>query len=142
MKHSFFLEMGGFRYHGKIGAWTTIDEKPLRYKDLKRLVRKNRIKFPSLTQADLDDKSKADGLLKGIAVLKLTRFLTQCIARAAQKLPLTEVEVVTLALATLTIMMYHLWWEKPMDVRRAFYVTDQSVEMAGDPLLSTEPPQS
>ena len=142
MTHSFFLEMGGFRYRGKIRNWTRSDEEPLGYDDLKRLVRSNRIRFPSLTQADIEDKSKADGMAKGIAILQATWFLTQCIARAAQKLPLTEVEVVTLALASLSIMMYVLWWEKPMDVRRAFYVTDQGVEVGVYPLPSTEPPES
>ena len=142
MTHSFFLEMGGFRYHRETPDPTISYNAALRYSDLMSLVQTNKIRFPSLTQADIEDKSKADGMAKGIAILQATWFLTQCIARAAEKLPVTELEVVTLALSSLSIMIYLLWWEKPMDVQRAFYITDQGVEVGVCPLPSTEPPKS
>ena len=41
----------------------------------------------------------------------------QCIARGAYGLTVTELEVVTVAFASLTGVIYYLWWDKPLDVR-------------------------
>ena len=38
----------------------------------------------------------------------------QCIARFKQNLALTELEVVTLALASLNAIMSFFWWNKPL----------------------------
>ena len=48
--------------------------------------------------------------------------ISQCIARRAQHLDLTLVELLTLSLAVLNGVMYFLWWNKPMDVRRPIRV--------------------
>ena len=44
-------------------------------------------------------------------------FIVQCIVRAVYGLAVTELEVATLAFATLTGVTYYLWWHKPLDVR-------------------------
>lgn len=117
MKHSFFLVMGGLCDDS--GSVLEADD------IFARLTGRNEI---ILTEADIEDKSKADGLTKGIAILQTTWFLVQCIARVTQKLPLTELEVVTLALGSLSVIMYIIWWEKPMDVRTAFYLPSQGID--------------
>jgi hypothetical protein len=43
-------------------------------------------------------------------------FVAQCIARGANNLPLAELEVVTLAYATMNMFIYYFWWDKPKDV--------------------------
>lgn len=43
--------------------------------------------------------------------------MTQCIARRVQHLPLTELEVITLAFSSMNIAIYIIWWKKPLDVR-------------------------
>lgn len=43
-------------------------------------------------------------------------FVIQCIARGTQRLPLTELEVVTLAYAMLNFFIYGFWWDKPRNV--------------------------
>jgi hypothetical protein len=51
----------------------------------------------SPTKAELKDRGKSDGLTKLIVLVQTLWFIIQCIARGIQHLPLTELEVVTLA---------------------------------------------
>lgn len=81
------------------------------------------IDFPELLAADLEDHSKADWLAKLVVILQVTWFIIQCIARGAGSDPdLTELEVVTLAFATLNAAMYFFWWNKPLDVKRSIRI--------------------
>lgn len=45
--------------------------------------------------------------------------MTQSIARVAHGLPLTELELATLAFIPCTVVMYGFWWYKPFDSQRA-----------------------
>ena len=81
------------------------------------LLLKGEIAFPSITEEEIEDRSKADGLAKGIAVLQTTWFIAQCISRTAQGLIITEIELITLAIAALNGILYFLWWNKPLDVK-------------------------
>jgi hypothetical protein len=82
-----------------------------------QLLAEGKIEFPTITVEEIEDRSKADGFSKTIALGQTLWFVTQCIARGAQHLDLTLVELLTLSLAALNGMMYFLWWNKPMDVR-------------------------
>ena len=110
--HAFFLIMGGFTLHTQ--------GKPLRvldWRDLEALARAGRINWPDITEEEIKDKSKGDYFSKSIVVLQTTWFIVQFFARAASKLTITELEVVTLAFSTLIGVIYFLWWDKPLDVR-------------------------
>ena len=123
MVHGHFFGMGGF---------TLVDEahrnddpksqngKVLTLDDLKNHINSNlnpEFSLPTLTDEEIEDRSKADALSKIIAVLQTTWFLVQCIARHHQQLALTELELVTLALASLNFATYVIWWYKPLDVK-------------------------
>jgi hypothetical protein len=110
--HAFFLIMGGFTLHAK--------GRPIRvleWKDLEALARAGRVDWPNITEEEIKDRSKSDYLSKGIVVLQTTWFIVQFFARAASKLTITELEVVTFAFSTLIGVIYYLWWDKPLDVR-------------------------
>ena len=81
------------------------------------LLTAGKIEFPTLTVEEIEDRSKADGFSKTIALGQTLWFVAQCIARRAQHLDLTLVELLTLSLAVLNGVIYFLWWNKPMDVR-------------------------
>ena len=76
----------------------------------------SQIIFPVLTTAEILDKGRGDFLSKAIAILQSIWFIVQCIARGVEGLALTELELVTLALASLTGLMYYFWWDKPLGV--------------------------
>ena len=81
------------------------------------LLEAGKIEFPTIAVEEIEDRSKADGFSKTIALGQTLRFVAQCISRMAQHLDLTLIELLTLSLAVLNGMMYFLWWHKPLDVR-------------------------
>src|SRR5260221_11997074 len=74
-------------------------------------------KLRKVSEEDIKDRSKGDILSKLIAITQTTWFILQCIARGQQKLTLTELELVTLALASLNAITYVFWWHKPLGVQ-------------------------
>lgn len=110
--------MGGFvQFDGNDGPYTLSPDQ------VKPLLRQNNI-----TEQDIKDKSKGDLLSKGFALLQTSWFILQCIARGVEHIPITELEIVTLAFATLNFVTYALWWNKPVDVQVPFLVGDRPGE--------------
>lgn len=110
--HGFFIQMGGFVLFdgGKPKGILSLEW-------LEELYAGDQIDIPKITEAEIEDRSKGDPLGKGLVVLQTSWFIAQCIARASQRLVVTEMELVTLAFATLNGLMYFFWWNKPLDVR-------------------------
>jgi hypothetical protein len=71
---------------------------------------------PCTTEEDIKDRGKSDGIAKAIVLLQTLWFVVQCITRGFQHLPLTELEIVTLAYAMMNCFIYFFWWDKPRDV--------------------------
>ncbi|KIM34938.1 hypothetical protein M413DRAFT_79894, partial [Hebeloma cylindrosporum] len=113
MVHGFFLVMGGFTLHDKEGTALRI----LEWKELDTLSRAGKIAWPSITEEEIQEKSKGDYLSKAIVLLQIGWFLTQFFARLGYGLTVSLLEVVTLALTVYTGSTYYLWWHKPLDVR-------------------------
>ena len=110
--HGHFIQMGGFMlFDGDIPKGVLTPE------IFSELLTAGKIEFPTLTVEEIEDRSKADGFSKTIALGQTLWFVAQCIARRAQHLDLTLVELLTLSLAVLNGVIYFLWWNKPMDVR-------------------------
>ena len=111
--HGYFIQMGGFM------LYDTECKKPigvLYSERLEKLLEEEQIDMPTIDEEDIQDRSKGDGLTKALVIAQTTWFIMQCIARRVQGLVVTELELVTLAFATLNSVMYFLWWNKPLDV--------------------------
>ncbi|KAJ7752876.1 hypothetical protein B0H16DRAFT_780778 [Mycena metata] len=118
--HGFFCNMGGF---------VSEEGHPVaRVKQLPAYISA----IQKIKKADIEDKSKGDTLSKGVAIAQGLWFVTQCLARASQHLPLTELEVVTLAFAVLSVVIRLLWLHKPLDVQQPIIVGRSEVDI--DPL--------
>jgi hypothetical protein len=101
--------MGGFMlFEGEIAKGVL---SPKRFSEL---LRAGKIEFPTVTAEEPRDRSKGDGLSKMIAFGQTLWFILQCLARRAQHLDLTLIELLTLSLAVLNGAMYFLWWHKPV----------------------------
>ena len=74
-------------------------------------------KLPSITKEELEDKSKNDSFVKAIAIVQISWATLQIIARAARKLPISQLELAVLAFAACAIVIYGLYWTKPKDIR-------------------------
>jgi len=107
--------MGGFMLY--------VDDKPrgaLTPNELRHFVCNGSVDMPVIAEVDIEDRSKGDALSKGIAILQLAWFILHLLARYIQKLPITLLEIDTLAVASLTCIAYALWWKKPKDIRRPY----------------------
>ncbi|KAF9499243.1 hypothetical protein BDN71DRAFT_1360967, partial [Pleurotus eryngii] len=61
---------------------------------------------------EIQDESKGDALAK----YQVAWFILQLLARFASHLAVTELKVVTLSYASINVLMYFFWWDKPLDV--------------------------
>ncbi|KAJ7151291.1 hypothetical protein C8R43DRAFT_1067476 [Mycena crocata] len=131
--HGFFICMGGFvsrSRHNPIVTEEQLDEALGFITDIR-----------AEEEEDIKDKSKGDALSKGVALVQGLWFTTQCIARVHQRLPVSELEVTTLAFAVINIFIYVLWWAKPLDVQRPILVGPQGEAPTVD-LVPDEPNSS
>lgn len=81
--------------------------------------------LPDLSEADIRNKSRSDALAKTLLMLQLLYFCTSCAARLAQSLPLSLLEVSTLAHALCTVITCVIWWKKPFDVPEPTVITGE-----------------
>ena len=92
------------------------------------LLKTKRIDFPSITVPEIVDKSKRDFVAKTIAVFQSSWFIAECIARGVQGLSLTQLELATLALASLNAVTSIFWLRKPLGLREPVKVYLKSSE--------------
>jgi len=67
-----------------------------------------------MAEDEISDRSKGDALSKLIFLVQSTWFILQCLGRRIQGLDLTQLELTTLALASLNGITFALWWAKPL----------------------------
>ena len=84
--------------------------------------------FSMPTEAEIKDKVKSDWLAKSLVLLQTSWFVMQCIARGIKHLPVTHLEIVTLAYAAMNFVIYVFWWNKPLNVDRPVRVFRKSGE--------------
>jgi len=123
LTHGFFAWMGGFLLYenDKPVVTLTTDE-------LIALIDGNYVDMPIIAEEEIEDRSKEDVLSKGITLLQLVWFIVQLAARYAQSLPISLLEIDTLAVTGLTCIAYGLWWKKPKDVGRPYVVQWKATE--------------
>ncbi|PBK85589.1 hypothetical protein ARMGADRAFT_941811, partial [Armillaria gallica] len=107
LAHGFFLCMGGFYYTRKY---------EIPHRALEANEATSTLPPSSPPSSTIEDKSKGDALSKTVSILQISWFIMQCIARTIQHLPITLLEMTALAFAGLSMIMYFLWWYKPLNV--------------------------
>ncbi|KAJ6565537.1 hypothetical protein DFH09DRAFT_1473634 [Mycena vulgaris] len=123
--HGFFFSMGGFVSQNGHPITTFKQVKdPLLGAEYLSAIRKIEV-------AEIKARSKGDALSKGVALTQGLWFITQCLARVHQHLPVTEFEVTTLAFAVVNVFIWSIWWTKPLDVEQPIQIGP--VEEPSDP---------
>ena len=142
--HGFFIIMGGFHLFERSLKETGKDDRgisreddqPLHPLQADDLVDCDGYKsFTMPTKAEIQDKGKSDWLAKLLVLLQTSWFIMQCIARAREHLPVTHLEIVTLAYAAMNFVIYIFWWNKPLSVNRpvrVFRKLDPNAASDGD----------
>ncbi|KAL8846034.1 MAG: hypothetical protein Q9221_008847 [Calogaya cf. arnoldii] len=116
--HSFYANMGGFVFDldepssGNSKAFTDkVSRLTLTPRGVALLAACGYL--PRISKEDILDKNKSDNVSKLLSVLQALWMLTQIISRLYSKLPITLLEVNTLAHIICAIIIYSLWWNKP-----------------------------
>jgi hypothetical protein len=84
---------------------------------------------PIITEDEINDKSKSDGLGKALLILQLSWLTLQVSVRHAKHLAITLIEIDTLAMAAMSFPVFYFWWSKPMAPRHphTFYLVHTPV---------------
>ncbi|PSN66670.1 hypothetical protein BS50DRAFT_493793 [Corynespora cassiicola Philippines] len=110
----YFAVMGGIR----IEAGPCVDDNPrlsLTPEGVRLLSFLGRL--PSIEDNQIRDKSKADGLAKTLVCLQAGWMIVQTIARLVSHLPITLLEINTIGHVLCALVLYLLWWSKPLEVK-------------------------
>ncbi|KAH6667957.1 hypothetical protein B0J14DRAFT_676103 [Halenospora varia] len=110
LEHAFYADSGGF--------WLDSPDYapfPVASATILHLVKENYIICPSITKEEIWDKSKADKFAKGFALVQSIWLVFQSIARTTQGLPISPLELLTIAFVISTIMSYFFWLHKPQN---------------------------
>lgn len=135
--HGSFIQMGGFILYENGYPIEVLD-----YNRLAELLRNKAIIAPAVTERNLQDRSTGNIVSKGIVMLQTMWFVLQCCARVGQRLPLSELEVLTLAFAVINVAIYVAWWNKPQGVDTAICVPLQRADDATTSLTGNEAHES
>jgi hypothetical protein len=91
-----------------------------------------------VTESEILDKSKGDGLGKLFTLLQTTWFIVQYLERWVAHQPRTQLEVMTLAYAAMNILVYALWWDKPLNIQGPIYIHGRASAPIGGPIEGIE----
>ena len=112
---SFYALMGGFHIQDSSSGVTRVldpSTKPARFAEIVAYMAADVPKT-----AEIEDKSKGDAFSKGLAVWQSSWFLIQCLTRWGQHLPISELDLSTIAFVCCTLATYCAWWPKPLNVK-------------------------
>jgi hypothetical protein len=88
--------------------------------------------LPDLSQAEIFDKSKASNLAKTVVCCQAIWFCAQCIARWYSDLAFSLLELNTFAHCVCALIIFVLWWNKPMDVEEPTLINAERIrELVG-----------
>ncbi|PMD26347.1 hypothetical protein NA56DRAFT_543155, partial [Hyaloscypha hepaticicola] len=69
-----------------------------------------------ISRSYISDKSNASGLAKAMVCIQALWFCIQALSRVLRSLPITLLELNTFAHSLCALLIYILWWHKPLDV--------------------------
>ncbi len=84
--------------------------------------------MPDISEDQIKDKSKADGLKKTLVCAQALWFCIQCAGRLAGSLPVSLLELNTVGHAICTLLIYFLWWDKPLEVEEPTLIQDEKLK--------------
>jgi len=95
----------------------------IRLDDLISLLKAGLLPIPDISKHDLDERSKTNLFARVITSFQIICFAIQCFRRLGSDLPISTLELSTLAFTFCAICIQYFWWEKPLDLRTATVTT-------------------
>ena len=85
--------------------------------------------MPDVSEEEIEDRSKADTFAKLLSLSQVLFFCVSCTDRGVKHLPLTLIEVLTLAHALCTVFTYLVWFKKPFSIMEPTVLVGDSAEL-------------
>ena len=123
LRHGFFADMGGFVLEPE-----DFVPFPLTVNQVHYLVHHGYVDFNSvcLSQFEINDKNKFDGMSRIIATGQLFWFVINVVARSAQNLAITTLEMTTIGFVFCSLCTFIVWRQKPQDVTEPIRLTPKA----------------
>ncbi|EJD39364.1 hypothetical protein AURDEDRAFT_171555 [Auricularia subglabra TFB-10046 SS5] len=102
------------------------------WKEVNNLTVEHKDQLLSLTEESIQDHSKAGALAKLLFCWQLLVFIINCVGRRMQHLPLSLLEITTLAHALCGLATFALYWHKPHSVNNAIVIVPVNDDVAID----------
>jgi hypothetical protein len=134
MTHSFWAIMGGISIDSK-GSEPFIPDSQrstLTANGISLLLKHDPQLLPDISEEEVKDKSKESSFAKLVAFVQAAWFCLSCIARISQRLPVSLLELNTFAHALCTLIVYVLWWKKPLNIEQPLLIHEDRMR----PLLA------
>ncbi|KAK0631496.1 hypothetical protein B0T14DRAFT_417357, partial [Immersiella caudata] len=127
MTHSFFALMGGFAVDtDDPGEDEYIAGSPRLHLTANGVAALAEIGLlPSISKDFILDKSKADHFTKALVIMQAGWLVIECLGRAIGRLPVSQLELNTIAHIACAFVTYSLWWHKPHDVHHPVVIADE-----------------
>src|SRR5438034_5099238 len=121
MTHGYYAAMGGFAFdtHNEVDNFLpgSCKRLTLTFAGIQLMAKMNRLHLlPDISKDQIEDKSKASGLAKLLICLQAGWFCVGCLVRWIRGLAISLLELNALAHSIMTLVVYVLWWDKPLDV--------------------------
>jgi hypothetical protein len=136
MQHGFYIDMGCFQVglKGKIASLqigeqdndiTRLEDGfrfTIRLEDLLTLMKADLLSAPDICTLDLEERNKNDKFAQVITFLQVIYFAFQFFGRLGYNLPISTLELSTIAFICSALVVEYFWWDKPLDLRTATVV--------------------
>lgn len=133
IQHGFYVDMGGFQVtlegrslelqvgNGNDDVLELDDGVRfiIRLDDLILLMKADLLPLPNIRIHDLEERSKKDQFARVVTSLQVLYFLVHSFGRLGSNLPISTLEVSTLAFTCCAVLIEYFWWNKPLDLRTA-----------------------
>ncbi|KAI3611655.1 hypothetical protein WG66_007704, partial [Moniliophthora roreri] len=137
--HGFYASMGGyvFDFVDDDGQYTGLQFLPagctrmsITAEGIRFLMKHDPDLIPDLSETSITDRTQASSLSKAVLLLQVLWFCTNCASRLGQGLPLSLLEVSTVAHGLCTLVTYVLWWSKPLNVAEPTTISGEHAQQA------------
>lgn len=138
MEHGFYVDMGGLQISlegscpglqqfGKGDGYILEFDDSMRFTirldDLILLLKADLLPLPNIHIRDLKERSKNDQFATIVTSLQVLYFVVQSVGRLGSNLPISTLEVSTLAFVCCAAFVEYFWWNKPLDLRTTTVTT-------------------
>ena len=84
--------------------------------------------LPKISVEEIKDKSKANRFAKAVICIQASWFCLQFLVRILQSLPVSLLELNTFAHCICALLIYILWWHKPLDIEEPLIIHTASLD--------------